>query len=230
MTRGRLVVVTGTGTEIGKTHVSESLLLALGREGRKVVGLKPVESGVGPDRSDAERLARASTFHVKPCTVRLRTPVSPHLAARIEGKDVDLDAFQGVTRSALGTADAVLVELPGGLYTPLTADVLNADFARSLAPDFTLLVAPDRLGVLHDVLAAAAASRATGLTLDAVVLVEPVAPDASSGTNAAELLHLSRIPVVVTLRRGHPEALAGDPAIQLIARLVHPASPDPARA
>ena len=143
---------------------------------------------------------------------------------------IDLNAFREVARSALRTANAVLVELPGGLYTPLTADVLNADFARSLAPDLTLLVAPDRLGVLHDVLAATTASRATGLALDAIVLVQPASPDASTGTNATELRHLSRVPVVVVLPRGDPEVLACDPAIQLIARLVLPASPDPARA
>jgi len=48
-----LIVVTGTGTEIGKTHVAGALLLAwarvlaeAGMGDATVVGLKPVESGV----------------------------------------------------------------------------------------------------------------------------------------------------------------------------------------
>ncbi|HEY8091274.1 MAG TPA: dethiobiotin synthase [Polyangiaceae bacterium] len=231
MTQGCLIVVTGTGTEIGKTHVSESLLVALGREGLGVAGLKPVESGVGPGGlSDADRLSRASTFHVKRFTVGLRAPVSPHLAARIEGVHVDLDLLRSAVRSVLGAADAVLVELPGGLFTPLTDDVLNVDFARSLAPDLTLLVAPDRLGVLHDVLATSTAATSNGLRLDALVLVEPASHDASTGTNAAELRRLSRIPVVVTLPRGGAETVAGSPAIRLMARLVRSSSRDPAPA
>jgi dethiobiotin synthetase len=215
---GRLVVVSGTGTEIGKTHVSEALLLAAKAAGLRVVGVKPVESGVGPGTvTDASRLQAASTFHVKPSFgVALAAPISPHRAARLEGVRLPLDRLASDVRALVSTADLVLAELPGGLFTPLGDETLNADFAARLAPDALLLMAPDRLGVLHDVLATTRAAAAMYLPIRGVVLIAPATPDASTGGNAADLAAYSSVPVLATVPRGSPEALARDPSIALI--------------
>jgi dethiobiotin synthetase len=53
---GVRIVVVGTGTEVGKTHVTTALVRAAVRAGLQAVGLKPVESGVGTGASDASRL------------------------------------------------------------------------------------------------------------------------------------------------------------------------------
>jgi dethiobiotin synthetase len=224
MTRGQLVVVTGTGTEIGKTHVAEALLLALGR-GLRVAGVKPVESGVGEGLTDAERLRRASSFHVKHSGVALKAPISPHLAARQEGVTLDVAALVAGILSACDQADVVLAELPGGLFTPLTDDHLNADFALALEPDFLLLLAPDRLGVLHDTLATVRAAQALGLRIDGVVLIAPAHSDASTGTNASELTRLLRMPVLAVVPRASPAVLAEGPAIGAIARALRAGRP-----
>jgi dethiobiotin synthetase len=213
---GRLVVVTGTGTEIGKTHVSEALLVALKAAGLQAVGLKPVESGVGEGVSDAARLARASTFHVKPFGVALQAPVSPHRAARAEGIALPLERLTTEVLAAKTGADLVLVELAGGLFTPLAEKELNVDFAARLQPDFVLLLAPDRLGVLHDVLAATRAATAASLRVDGIALVTPERPDASTGTNAADLADYTSIPVLATIPRGSPAVLAGDAGVAVI--------------
>ncbi|HEY3816720.1 MAG TPA: dethiobiotin synthase [Polyangiaceae bacterium] len=214
---GRLVVVTGTGTEIGKTHLAEAVLLALGAAGVQAVGLKPVESGVtGEGRSDAARLEAASTFHVKPFGIALRAPISPHRAARLEGVTLPLDDLAAAIHAATARADLVLVELPGGLFTPLADRTLNADFALRLRPDHVLLVAPDRLGVLHDVLAATRAAAAASLPLRGIALVTPERPDPSTGTNAADLGDYTPVPVLATVPRGAPSALAAHPSIALI--------------
>ena len=79
------IVVVGTGTGIGKTHLSVALVAYLARAGRQVCGLKPIESGVPPGAvgEDATALAAAGVFHVKqPQPYALPDPVSPHLAAR----------------------------------------------------------------------------------------------------------------------------------------------------
>ena len=68
-----------------------------------------------------------------------------------------------------------------------TESLLNIDVVRSLGADFVLIVAPDRLGVLHDVLAAARGARAKGVAFDAIVLVAPELSDASTHRNCYEL-------------------------------------------
>jgi dethiobiotin synthetase len=214
---GKLVVVTGTGTEIGKTRVAEALLLALGRRGSRAAGIKPVESGVeGPD-TDAERLRKASSFHVKHSGVRLAEPLSPHLAARHEGTQVDLEALTRDARTCLADVDVLLVELPGGLFTPVTDHALNADFAARLAPDALLLVAPDRLGVLHDTIATVRAAAAASLTIDAIVLVAPERADASTGTNASELARFIPTRIAGTVPRAALSTLADHPVVSLTA-------------
>jgi dethiobiotin synthetase len=219
---GRLIVVAGTGTGIGKTHLAEALLLAWRRHAKRVVGLKPVESGVADPAdpaSDGARLARAASFHVKHDRHVFPDPVSPHLAARSAGTMLTMEMFAAPIALARPQADGVLVELPGGLFTPLAPELLNADVARDLRPDVLLLVAPDRLGVLHDVVAATVAARALSVTVHAVVLVAPEQPDASTGRNARELVTLIDLPLLATVPRGSPEELATTPEVALILRL-----------
>src|SRR5215218_671647 len=102
-----IVAVTGTGTGIGKTHVACALLraanavdpTAIGSRtdpGVRAVGWKPVESGVTGERGvtsergeDEARRVEASGGIVAAPTIRLRAPLSPHLAARREGVAID---------------------------------------------------------------------------------------------------------------------------------------------
>jgi dethiobiotin synthetase len=211
--RGLLVIVTGVGTAIGKTHVAEALLHAWGRRSR-VTGLKPIESGVEPGvDTDAARLARASTFHVKQQGIALRAPLSPHLAARRENVAISVPEIVRLVDDAREAAEGVLVELPGGLFTPIADDALNLDLALRLRADVTLLVAPDRLGVLHDTISAVRAAT-SALRIDAVLLVAPDQPDASTGTNAAEIERHARIAVAAVLPRAPPDALSILPAVE----------------
>jgi dethiobiotin synthetase len=217
----RLVVVTGTGTGIGKTHFSEALLLALGGRGVRAVGLKPVETGYGdPAASDAHRLSRASSFHVKHTGLRFADPVSPHVAAREAGAPISVEALSAGVHAVLPAADVALVELAGGLFTPLSETRLNADLALALRPDRLLLVASDRLGVFHDLLSSLRAAAAMGLPIDGIVLVAPEQPDTSTGRNAAELPRLLRVPLLASLPRSPPSALASHPGVMAIAEMV----------
>lgn len=210
-----LLAVTGTGTGIGKTHTACAVALAWSRRlaaGPGLAALKPVESGVPPngEPEDGARLAGVSTFHVKhrQAPYLLARPVSPHLAARDAGVAVDLEVVARWVRPYRERAAGVLVELPGGLFSPVAPGKSNADLAKALAPTATLLVAPDRLGVLHDVGATARAARAADLALHGIVLVAPAEPDASTGTNAAEMPEVTDVPVLAVLPRGTCEDLA----------------------
>jgi dethiobiotin synthetase len=233
-----LLVVTGTGTGIGKTHVSGALVLAwvqaltdAGVVEPKVAGLKPVETGVslsgdqGEDLEDGEpsdgrTLEQLSTFHVKrfPAPYLLRRAVSPHLAAREEGVAVELPVITAYVTKVRDAADAVLVELAGGLFSPLAAGLSNADVARALDAAIVLLVTPDRLGVLHEVAATTRAATAAGIRLTGIVLVAPETPDTSTGSNANELALVTDLPVLAIVPRGEMRALAARADLAAIVR------------
>jgi dethiobiotin synthetase len=225
-----LLVVTGTGTGIGKTHVTGALLLAWTRALReagvadpKVAGLKPVETGVSGTggEGDGGTLERLSTFHVKrfPPPYLLARAVSPHLAAREAGITVELSrVVRHVVEVRAAGPDGVAVELAGGLFSPLAPSLSNADVARALAADVALLVAPDRLGVLHEVAATTRAAAGAGVTLTGIVLVAPETPDASTGTNAAELALVTDLPVLAVVPRGEMSVLAERPDLTSLVR------------
>lgn len=209
----KLIVVSGTGTSIGKTHVSAALVRAWSRRGR-VVGLKPIETGVSSaDNCDAARLEHASSFPVKLRMHAFAAPVSPHIAAAQDATPIDVAVVANAVGAVRDGCDGVLVELPGGLFTPLSLRASNVDLARALEPDLLLLIAPDRLGVLHDVIAATRAAHAAGVEVTGVALVHPERADSSTGTNAGELRAFLRGRVFGSVPRMRVEDLEAHPTI-----------------
>lgn len=151
----RRILVLGTGTEIGKTHVSVRVLRALAARGARALGIKPVESGLvglSPGQADYERLGAAGIFTAFP-RYGLPEPLSPHLAARRAGRALELSEIsEWVAELERAHAPSLtLVETAGGAFSPLGDEIVNVDLIGALEPSLVLLVAPDRLGVLHDV-------------------------------------------------------------------------------
>jgi len=240
------VVLVGTGTEVGKTHVACALLVAWG-ERTRVAGLKPVETGValadsalatgrarrghgsrrgaasggrpagdvhqrgsttrGSEVTDQARLARAAgVFHVKQTSKAgsrrsnaaphlprealfvFAEPISPHLAARQEGVRLDAGVIERWVRAH--EAPVTIIETAGGLFSPLGQGATNFDLLRALRPHAVILVAADRLGVLHELTATLGLAGARGGPELGVVLSTPAVRDASTGRNAAEIAAL----------------------------------------
>lgn len=215
--KGRRVVVVGTGTDVGKTHVTTALLAAARARGLSVAAYKPVATGVAESCEDAVRHAEALGAAYVPPTFAYARPVSPHLAAREEGRPVSLDAVAARSAELGAGRDLLVVEGAGGLFSPLGPSITNVDLARAVEPDVVVLVAVDRLGVLHDVAASRAGARARGMRSPVVVLSAPASADASTGSNAAELEVLGLGPVIACFPRCAPfEAAAERPASALL--------------
>ena len=206
------VVILGCGTGVGKTWVSTALLRGLSARGLGTLGLKPVESGIvrmgdslaAPTGSDAAALACAGSVQTRLMhpLYALREAVSPHLAARSAAIRIDVQRVTDWVSQAEAQAKAVtthmlsdmvtwtIIETAGGVFSPLAPTATNFELARALEPAVWVLVAPDALGVLHEVSATMKAMVACGRKPDHVVLSAARQPDASTGSNAAELTTL----------------------------------------
>jgi dethiobiotin synthetase len=195
------VVILGTGTNVGKTYVTSCLARSL-RLQTEVLALKPIESGVGADETgDAGAIAAAAGHAPALSPWRLARGVSPHLAAREQGLELDvLRLVEWVrTRERQAAAEVTLIETAGGAFSPLALGKTNVDLALALEPALWLLVAPDALGVLHDL---TATLRALPRRPDGVLLSNARPEDASSGSNAAELIRLGICEVLEVVPRG----------------------------
>jgi dethiobiotin synthetase len=197
----RRIIVLGTGTGVGKTHVSVALArtFADSDPSLRIGLLKPVETGRQPHTDgDAQQLERQNRGVSPPAPHPLygfEPPISPHLAARRAGRLIDVsqialwvDAWERA-QSARST-DVLVIESAGGVFTPLGDKITNLELARALEPAIWLLVAPDALGVLHELTATLRALGAAGRAPDHVVLSAARGSDASTGTNADELRRL----------------------------------------
>jgi dethiobiotin synthetase len=190
--------ITGTSTEVGKTHIAAMIARALVADGRRVGVYKPAASGC---RREAETLVaddavllweaagRPRTF-AEVCPQRFLAPLSPHRAAREEGRRVDAALLRAGLEPWLASSEIVLVEGAGGLMSPLGDEDYNLDLAAEFG--FPLvIVAANELGVINATLQTiiTAQARAPHLAIAGIVLNQATRRegDASRATNAEEL-------------------------------------------
>lgn len=161
-----LLVVAGTGTEVGKTWVAGRLAAALRRNGLTVAARKPAQSFEDEDpigSTDAALLAAATGEDpVVVCPESRWYPVAmaPPMAADALGRDRIRvgDLIDELASSwSDGHIDLGVVELAGGLWSPIAHDGDCLDLTSALAPDSVLLVADAGLGTLNSVRPAVAA-------------------------------------------------------------------------
>jgi dethiobiotin synthetase len=176
------LIVTGTDTGIGKTVFAAALAGALGAH-----YWKPIQSGLleETDSQTVLRLSGLAEKQVLPEAYRLKTPVSPHLAAEIDGVVIDPDAL------VLPKTDGPLVvEGAGGLLVPLTREITYIDvFARWQAP--VVLCARTTLGTINHTLLSIEALRARRIPLLGVAFMGEENRD--SERVIAEMGHVRRL-------------------------------------
>lgn len=207
--RVRTLVVTGTGTGVGKTVVTAAVA-ALAREaGRRVVVVKPAQTGVAPgepgDLAEVGRLAGVTELRE---LARYPEPLAPATAARRAGAAPVTAAEVVAAVREDDDADLVLVEGAGGLLVRFDDGDAGrppgtvADVAAGLDAE-VLLVAHAGLGVLNAAALTAEALRRRGVGLLGVVVgAYPDEPDLAERTNLDDLPAVTGAPLLGVLPSG----------------------------
>lgn len=186
-----VIVVSGTGTEIGKTVTTAAVAAVALAAGRSVAVLKPAQTGVAPgEPGDAQEVRRLAGEGVTALELaRFPEPLAPDTAARRAGMTPVHPSDVADAAAKLATEhDLVLVEGAGGLLVRFDEEGGTlADAARLLdAP--VLLVASAGLGTLNTVTLSAEALRARGVRhLGVTIGSWPTTPDLASRCNLADL-------------------------------------------
>lgn len=154
----RVVVVVGTGTDVGKTWVSARLLAALRMQGHRVAARKPAQSFNADDDPvgrDAAVLAAATGEDVaEVCPEERCYPVAmaPPMAADVLGRSrLTIAALAEELRWPTEPVGVGLVETAGGVRSPQAHDGDAIDLCAALAPDLVVLVADAGLGAINAV-------------------------------------------------------------------------------
>ncbi|MGW0737796.1 dethiobiotin synthase [Streptomyces sp. NPDC002851] len=200
-----ILVVSGTGTEVGKTVTTAAVAAAALAAGRSVAVLKPAQTGVGPDEpGDVAEVARLAGAVTTLELARYPEPLAPETAARRARRaPVRPHEVADAADKLAAEHDLVLVEGAGGLLVRFdAAGSTLADAARLLdAP--VLVVAAAGLGTLNATALTAEALRARGLTLPGVVVGSlPAAPGLAERCNLEDLPVAAGAPLLGAIPEG----------------------------
>ncbi len=202
----RGIFITGTDTDVGKTVVACALVRGLRALGRRVAVMKPVASGAartahGLRNADALALMEAAASELPYERVNpycFEPPVSPHIAAKEAGIEVDTSKIKQDYDTLAAASDWVVVEGAGGWFAPINDHQTMADLAWALSVP-ALLVVGLKLGCLNHAQLTRIGIEAHGVTF-AGWIANGVDPDmARAAENLAAL-----------------ERLLGEPALALI--------------
>ena len=195
MLRGCFVTATDTG--VGKTVLAGALVASLRARGEDVRVRKPVITGLDEhdDRGaprDHELLATLSGEQPETVSAARYGPaVSPHLAAELAGRAIDV----GALLHGLRGAGPVIVEGIGGLLVPLAEGWDVRRLARELGLGVVVAARPG-LGTINHTLLTIEAARTADLDLRAVVLTPwPAEPGVLERSNLLTIERLGEIEV-----------------------------------
>jgi dethiobiotin synthase len=178
----RTIFVAGTGTGVGKTVVTGLLLRRLRAQGLAVAPMKPVQTGAPRTEAgwlapDLEVLLEAGGLSPTPAQRAAMAPYcfehasSPHLAARLEGRRIDIKVILESCRtlaSDLGR-DGVLLEGAGGLLVPIHQTTTMLDLIQVLEAR-VVLVSANVLGTINHTLLSLRALAAASVPVAGVVM------------------------------------------------------------
>ncbi|MET8772261.1 dethiobiotin synthase [Streptomyces sp. NPDC004658] len=200
-----VLMITGTGTEIGKTVTTAAVAVAALAAGRSVAVLKAAQTGVGPDeRGDADEVARLAGPVTADELARFPEPLAPGTAARRAGM-APVHPHEVAERAAKLAAehDLVLVEGAGGLLVRFDAAGGTLADAAELLGAPVLVVAQAGLGTLNVTELTARELRRRGIEVAGVVIGSwPAEPDLATRCNVADLPEVAAAPLLGALPAG----------------------------
>lgn len=177
------IFVTGTDTNVGKTVVSAILTTGL-----QASYWKPIQSGLDP-YADTDWIAttcKIAKEHLLPERYRLSNPLSPHLAARLDGVQISLSDFS-LPKTATGH---LIIEGAGGLLVPINDSHLVIDLIEKFDIP-AILVSRSTLGTINHTLLSLNLMRQKRICILGVVMNGP-----PNEENRLAIEHFGKAPVI----------------------------------
>lgn len=171
-----IIFISGIDTDAGKSYATGWLASQLLQQGHNIITMKFVQTG-NTDCSDDITVHRRLTGQpLLPEDIQGLTapeiftyPASAALAAKIDGRALDLHKIENAMNKLASTHDTLLIEGAGGLMVPL-------DYSGSLAIDFPLvhnlpvaLVTNSKLGSINHTILSLEALRVRKMTLHSLL-------------------------------------------------------------
>ena len=156
------IIITGIGTDVGKTIVA-----AIVAEALEADYWKPVQAGYhsGTDNEWVKRLISNSNTKVHPETYKLSLAASPHISAREEGNMIDLNLIlDDFYKFRNLNNNGIIIEGAGGLMVPLNENEFVIDLVKKMQAK-VVLVSRNYLGSINHSLLTASVCKSNNITV-----------------------------------------------------------------
>lgn len=154
---GSSIFITGTGTGVGKTVVS-----AIVTEAWQADYWKPIQAGFdeGTDALAVKNLISNTQTIIHPEVYKLALPASPHIAARQEGVEINLDEISNCKPQTSNSK--LVIEGAGGIMVPINDTQFIIDLIEQLQVK-VILVSRNYLGSINHSLLTASICKQRGI-------------------------------------------------------------------
>ena len=170
-TPAEVIFISGIDTDAGKSYATGYIAKTLASQGKKVITQKFIQTGCRNSSEDIELHRKIQGIAPTPedldhttAPVIFNYPASAQLAARLDGKDIDLNIIDDATEKLSQKYDVVLIEGAGGLMVPITDSFTTIDYVGSRELPIAL-VTNGRLGSINHTLLSLEAIAHRGLNL-----------------------------------------------------------------
>ncbi|MGI9554014.1 MAG: dethiobiotin synthase [Thermodesulfobacteriota bacterium] len=194
------ILITGTDTGVGKTVVTAALADCIIKSGLEVNAVKPFQTGTEETAvTDIEFVYRVlgRTFDIeKACPHRLKKPLSPFYAAKLENINYRKSDIVSTVENSMDENCINLVEGAGGLKVPITKNYYMSDFAKDMELKLIVAARPG-LGTVNHTLLTIDHAKSQGLDIMGIVISGyPKRPDLAESTNIPQLAELTDIEIL----------------------------------
>jgi dethiobiotin synthetase len=201
------IFITSTNTDVGKTFMTALVVKKLRDEGYNAGYYKAALSGA--EYIDNELTAGDAHYVCKTAGLKnppnslvsfiYKTPVSPHLASRIEGNPVRIDKVKSDFEDVKSQFDYVIIEGAGGLICPLRIDdeqkIMQTDVIKSIGTDM-LLVTLSGLGTINSTMLTIEYAKQLGISVRGIIMNRFESGNFLHEDNKKQVEFLSGIPVI----------------------------------
>lgn len=196
----------GIDTDCGKTIATGLIARYFHQAGYKTITQKLVQTGgegIADDIKEHRKIMGTELQDVDldktTCPFVYKHPASPHLAAKLENKTFDISVVRKATEKLCQIYDIVLLEGAGGLFVPITDNLLIIDFLKETNYPL-ILVTSSKLGSINHTLMSLELCKSNKVNLKALIYNEALNTDKLIINDSKEIINQA-------LKKLYPEAV-----------------------
>jgi len=199
------VFITGSGTNVGKTYLTCSLIDLIIKKGFKVSPYKPIETGCKKVRNklipnDSKKFYKLVNKDIDIELInpyRFQQPISPNRAIQLSKKKVNIKNYIEKMKK-LPKNDFFIIEGAGGLCSPISTDGLNIDLIKKINLK-TILVVKDEIGAINNTLLNIEILKKYKISVIAIILNRIILKQPVGMNNLLEIRSYTTIPIIQML-------------------------------